>query len=69
MAGVRPLKNRQKNQLLSNQLVIYCDTPGYNDKVGAYDAEELFHDKKKTFRATYFWRIRQKTLGDKKILD
>ncbi len=62
-----PTQKPTKKQLLSDRLAIYCDAPVY--KARLYVTEELPMDqrKKTALRATYFWRFRQKTLGDKEI--
>jgi hypothetical protein len=66
VSGLHPLKNRQKTTAV-RPISDICNTPVY--KARTHVTEELLMDREKNtaFQATYFWRFRQKTLGDKEI--
>jgi len=61
VSGLRPLKNRLKNQLLSDRLAIYCDAPVY--KAHTYVTEELLMDRKNSFPGNLFLTIPSKDSG------
>ena len=67
MSGLHPLKNRQKKTAvrpISDILWCPCVQSTYVRYRGTSDGSKK---KKTAFRAIYFWRFRQKTLGDKEI--